>query len=224
MRDKPFMTKPLTETQNKIFKFITRFIAEKKKPPTLREIAKQMKYASTNAVSDVLNVLEEKGYIRRQAGARSIEILVEDDATRFGFGSPSLDRVSLVPLMETDGVAPSRMRTRGEGLYIDKNLTGGKACLFAFAGDDGMDKAGILKGDLVLVEQRPIPEVEKGCTVVAVAGDEFIVRTYQMLNGRAHLLAANASYSEKVFKPDAKESGVSIVGVVRLVIRRVLMA
>ncbi|MBC8043677.1 MAG: hypothetical protein IAF08_09570 [Rhizobacter sp.] len=212
----------LTETQSKVFKFITRFTAEHKKPPTVREIAAKMNYASTNAVSDVLKVLAEKRYIVREAGSRGITVTYQDELEKFGFGSPALDRVALVPLMEVDTTVKDNLRPRGASLYIDKNLTGGKDCFLAIVSDDGMDRAGLLKGDLVLVERRAVEANEKSILVAAASSDELIVRSYQFTNGRVRLLAANASYSEKMFKPSDKFSETKLLGVVRLMVRRLM--
>ena len=56
------MRRPATATQRKMFDFIA---ARRGCPPTFREIMKHMGYHSTNAVTDVVTVLERRGWITR---------------------------------------------------------------------------------------------------------------------------------------------------------------
>lgn len=66
---------PITDRQAEILAYI----AEQTRPmsPTYREICQRFRLKSTNAVVEVVNVLERKGYVRRLAErtARNIEVL-----------------------------------------------------------------------------------------------------------------------------------------------------
>lgn len=214
----------LTEAQNRVLIFITRYIAEHKRPPSVREIAKKMNYSSTNAVAEVIDALEKKGCIFRRGGSRSIEIIRDNSRSGLGAGSSAQEKVARVPIKEIDPYtekASEKLITTDEALYLDKKITDGKPCFLITAGDDGMAREGILRGDMVLVEERELTEEDKGQLVVAVAEDIVIVRTVRFVNDRIHLLAANASYSEKIFKPTEKHPGLVLCGPVKLVIRRV---
>jgi repressor LexA len=219
------MPEALTEKQNKVLKFIEKFMAENKKPPTVREIGKAMRVRSTNAVADVLKVLEKKKYVRKTSGSRSLEIIYEDSSSKFGFGSPSSDRMTLVSVAGTPNQkSPNAMLSSPRGnLYLDKNLSGGKDCFLAVVEDDGMDKGGIYKGDLVLVERMAtLDDLKLGESkklVAAVVADELIIRHATLVNGRLHLAAANASYSEHLFKLTDKDF--HVFGEVKLVMRKV---
>jgi repressor LexA len=68
------MLPALTDRQKEIYDFLLRMIREKCYAPSIPEIGKQFKIASTNGVSDHLKALEKKGYIRR-VGKRAIEVL-----------------------------------------------------------------------------------------------------------------------------------------------------
>ena len=59
------MLPSLTLRQKEIYDFLLRTIREKGFAPSIPEIGKQFKIASTNGVSDHLKALEKKGYIRR---------------------------------------------------------------------------------------------------------------------------------------------------------------
>src|SRR5215813_6384237 len=64
----------LTDRQKEIYDFLLRTIREKGYAPSIPEIGRRFKIASTNGVSDHLKALEKKGYIRR-VGKRAIEIV-----------------------------------------------------------------------------------------------------------------------------------------------------
>ena len=66
------MLPALTARQKAIYDFLVKTIREKGFAPSIIEIGKQFKIASTNGVSDHLKALEKKGYIRR-VGKRAIE-------------------------------------------------------------------------------------------------------------------------------------------------------
>src|SRR6478736_8081051 len=56
----------LTDRQREILDFITRSIAKRGYPPTLREIGTHFGIRSTNGVNDHLRALEKKGYLQRE--------------------------------------------------------------------------------------------------------------------------------------------------------------
>ena len=63
----------LTDRQKAIYDFLLKTIRERGFAPSILEIGRQFKIASTNGVSDHLKALERKGYIRR-VGKRAIEV------------------------------------------------------------------------------------------------------------------------------------------------------
>jgi len=85
------MLPALTDRQKEIYDFLLRMIREKGYAPSIPEIGKQFKIASTNGVSDHLKALEKKGYIRR-VGKRAIEVLST-------LGKPVLIAVRDIPIV-----------------------------------------------------------------------------------------------------------------------------
>jgi len=66
----------LTRRQNQALDFIVDFSAERSCPPTIREIGEALGISSTNGVRYLLDVLVQKGYIRRRPQvSRGIELL-----------------------------------------------------------------------------------------------------------------------------------------------------
>ena len=69
------MQKPMTETQRRIFDLIHSFVADKGYPPTRKEIAGLMGFASPNAAEEHVKALARKGYINVAPGiSRGIQI------------------------------------------------------------------------------------------------------------------------------------------------------
>src|SRR5262245_49684240 len=68
------MLPTLTARQKGIYDFLVKTIRDKGFAPSIHEIGRQFKIASTNGVSDHLKALEKKGYIRR-VGKRAIEVV-----------------------------------------------------------------------------------------------------------------------------------------------------
>ncbi len=67
---------PLTDRQLRVLVFLVEYRTCFGYPPTVREITKRFRWASTNAASDYLRALEIKGYIKRRPFAsRAIQIL-----------------------------------------------------------------------------------------------------------------------------------------------------
>ena len=68
------MLPALTARQKEIYDFLLKTIREKGFAPSIHEIGRRFKIASTNGVSDHLKALEKKGYIRR-VGKRALEVV-----------------------------------------------------------------------------------------------------------------------------------------------------
>lgn len=70
------MKRPLTKPQQAVLDCIQESIRQHGYPPTLREIAEVMGWASTNGVSAHLRRLERKGVLQRRPGtARGMRVL-----------------------------------------------------------------------------------------------------------------------------------------------------
>ncbi|MCS7013440.1 MAG: S24 family peptidase [Chloroherpetonaceae bacterium] len=209
----------LTEAQNRCFNFLVRYVAEHRRAPSIREIGAALGYASTNAVSQTLEALAAKGYIRRRKGARQIEILYRDEFSPLNqTGSPV--PAQAVPVMKLD-TSQRRLQLVPRGvLHLDAAQLGkGEFCI-CLNDDDGMDKAGIFKGDWIVLHRRPILESERGVLVGVADGDTFIVRRHYVTNGRIQLVAANRSYTERFIKPQ-DPSSMQVLGAVKMVIRKI---
>jgi SOS-response transcriptional repressor LexA len=73
----------LTEKQRNVLLFLQEYYKQSGFPPTMKEIGDRFGFASTNAVTQYLQALERKGYIRRltKGASRGIQLLDIIDST-----------------------------------------------------------------------------------------------------------------------------------------------
>jgi len=68
--------KQITDRQKQVYIFIQKYQQEKKRPPTLREIAHNFQFRVKTAF-DHITALEKKGRLIRQDGSRGIVLITE---------------------------------------------------------------------------------------------------------------------------------------------------
>ena len=215
----PLMKNRLTQRQNEAYEFIRGYLDRNRKPPTLKEIGEALGISSTNGVYKLLRTLEKKGWIERtKHEARSIE-LTDREQTPLGMGNqlPSLPIVS-----RTASDEPERLRERPAGtLSVDdrllRNAQDPEACLIGQAGDDGMNEAGIHKGDLLLLEEMDWADLENGTLAAALVETQLLPREFHFANRKLHLRPADRHYAEETFSPD--DPGCYVIGRVLGLIR-----
>src|SRR4030042_5292687 len=75
---------PLTKRQSEILSLIRNFIEENDYAPSYREIAKSLKLSSVATVAEYISVLEQKGYLTKDAAsARSLQLTPAWDERTF---------------------------------------------------------------------------------------------------------------------------------------------
>lgn len=162
----------ITEKQQEILEYMKEQILSKGYPPSVREICSAVHLKSTSSVHSHLETLERNGYIRRDpTKPRAIEIV--DDTF-------NLTRRELVNVPILGKVAA------GQPLLANDNINGyfplppeyvnNKQTFMLTVKGESMINAGILDGDLVLVEQTS--SVRNGEIVVALLDDSATVKTF----------------------------------------------
>jgi repressor LexA len=204
----------LTDRQQQIWNYLVEYVDAHGYPPTVREIGERVGLASPSTVHAHLANLERAGLLRRDpTKPRALELLGRDrhDAADT---VPALDAVRLplvgeiaagAPLLAAENVEeylPLPKRSKGDFLLRVKG--------------DSMIEAGILDGDLVIVQSAQ--EARNGEIVVALAGDdesadEATVKTFYREHGRIRLQPENASL-EPIFAEHVQVLG-RVVGVFR---------
>ena len=172
----------LSGMQKRIYEYIASCIQQQGYPPSVREIGEAVGLRSPSTVHFHLKNLEEAGMIEKGAGkGRAITLTVpvvpEDKVPIVGnvaAGSPILAQECIEDYLTFDTGGRS-------GEYFALRVRG-----------ESMLNAGILPGDLVVVQQQHT--ARNGEIVVAMIEDEATVKTYSKQNGHVWLLPENDAY------------------------------
>jgi len=212
------MRERLTERQNQVYEYVRAHVRRHGKPPTMVEIGRALAISSTNGVHKLVTALEAKGYLRRTPKESRGLTLVGEDASPTSEGEvPYLPLIGRATSRDPDHVRPRF----GRALYVDPLLldrADPDACLVARVGDDGMNGDGVRKGDYLVIEEAPWPQLRNGELVAALLEDLLVARRFDVANGRLHLRPADRSYAESVHPPD--DPACLILGRVRAVLRK----
>src|SRR3989344_9584763 len=122
----------LTERQKQTLFFIYNCIKYSGYPPTLSEIKEELQVVSNQAVLDLLKILENKKYIRKEEGAaRGIQLTQK--------GYEELNVSTYAPMVGVTAAGPfiDTLEQHGEWLEISSDLSklSEKIALFKVKGD-----------------------------------------------------------------------------------------
>ena len=200
------MLTPLTDRQKAIYDFLLKSIREQGFAPSIPEIGRRFKIASTNGVSDHLKALEKKGYIRR-VGKRAIEVVNV-------LGKAVLNVTREVPIVgRVPAGKPFLSEENTEGfLSIPSDIGSGKQFALQVQGDS-MIGAGILDGDRVIVKQQTT--AENGEIVCALIDGEATLKRFYKKDGVVTLKAENDQYAPIVVAEGEFRIAGKIVGLLR---------
>jgi repressor LexA len=202
----------LTERQKSILDFILEFRRVHGCSPSIPEIQKSFGIRSPNGVVGHLLALEAKGFIRRaNRGSRQIDVTRPLDSVRSpAFDLPLFDRIPAGPPEAFSSATPEGCVSVDEASLGFRPKDG---CFALKVRGDSMKDAGILDGDLVVIEPTPSPRA--GQIVVALIDGESTLKRLVRVKGKWFLKAENPAYSELYPRSD-----LVIQGSVRTVIRR----
>lgn len=202
--------KPLSARRKAILDCIVNTTRERGYPPTVREIGDAVGLKSSSTVHFHLNVLQKAGLIERdRALTRAIRARDADDGSvrlpaRGVRYAPLVGRVAAGrPIFAAENIEDTL--TLPSDLFPDGDLF-----MLQIKGDS-MIEAGILDGDLVIVQRQDT--ADNGDMVVAMLDDEATVKRFYRHDGQIELRPANANM-EPIFVAEAV-----ILGRVRGVLR-----
>ena len=182
-------------------RLLRQFWRLERRAPTYAEMLDLFDYRSKNAVFGLLDRLEQTGYVAKDANGR-IALLPKLTGTVRLLGSIAAGFPTQEVEQETDAV------TLDEYLVKDPD----HSYMLTVRGDSMID-AGILPGDVVLVEKGPRPK--QNDIVVARVDDEWTLKYYVRDAAGVRLEPANRKY--KFIRP---QRSLEIGGIVRAVIRK----
>jgi repressor LexA len=209
----------LSERQQQIYNFMTRFSNEKGRPPTIREIGKAVGISSTSVVNYNLNILEKAGLIAREKQvSRGLRLVGANGRhahdSRF-IQVPLLGRIVAgkpVPIPE-----PGTSGFEGESVTLTRDLVPDSDNLYALhVRGESMIDASIHDGDIVVMRHQQI--AQNGDLVAVWLKDDHAttLKRYYRESRKVRLQPANPTFKPIFKNPDEVE----IQGKVVLVIRQ----
>ena len=186
----------LTKRQEDALKFIKTYIVSHGYPPTVREIASNIGVSSPATVQAHLDSLANKGYIKKGSNKnRTIELMVDNEFI------PKNENVIDVPLLGkiTAGNPIEAIQNPNEYFSLPAYLVPKDKEVFTLnVSGDSMINAGILDGDVVIVERKNT--ARNGEIVVAMTEDnEVTLKTFYKENGHIRLQPENDTMEPFIF-------------------------
>jgi len=206
----------LSDRQRQVLDYIREMVAQRGYPPSVREIGEAIGLSSPSTVHSHLSTLVKAGLLRRDpTKPRAIEVLESSEARSSGARSnrtatrevPLVGRIAAgSPILATEDI---------EDVYeLPTSLVGRGPVFMLRVKGDSMIEAGILDGDLVVVERNN--DARNGEIIAAlINGEEATVKRLRRQSGEIILEPANPALS-----PVRYRSGVEVIGRVVSVLRR----
>ncbi len=200
--------KVLTDRQREVLEFIADFTDENVCPPTVREIGDHFGI-SLRAVQDHVAALQKKGYLSlSQKRSRSIRVLKDERKkvdTTF---------TTKVPLLGTVAA--------GKPLLSEENFDGyltvsepfvkpGKTYYALHVRGSSMINAGILEGDIAVIEQTEI--ADDGQIVVALVDESITIKRFFKETNRVRLQPENPDF-QPIYCQNVRIVG-TLAGIIR---------
>ena len=191
--------------ENKPHYKILEFYKKYRRMPSYAEIMKLFKYKSKNAAFRLINKMVEARIIEKDMSGRII---------------PKKNFFCVIPLVtqpvEAGWPSPAEEELI-DTISLDEFLIHNKeATVVAPVKGDSMIEAGIVDGDMVLVERDRI--AKDGDIIIAEIDREYTMKYLRKRNGRPYLEPANKKY-KPIYPTEDQEF--KIVGVVISVIRKI---
>ncbi len=181
-------------------KGISRFYSEKGRMPSFSEIGEMAGLRSKNAVFKLVNKLEQFRVLGRDEKGRLIPGSIASPIRVLGTveaGFPSAAEEALADTLSLDDL----LIQNPEGTFLLK------------VSGDSMSGAGILPGDMVLVDKGRVPK--SGDIVIAEVDGEWTMKYLRKRGESVTLIPANPRY-----QPIRPKKELKIAGVVTAVVRK----
>lgn len=202
---------PTTTRQQEILDFLVEFEREQGCTPSIPEIQRAFGIRSPNGVAGHLKALAKKGWIRRaDRGSRTVELLGPGQARRGPlYDLPIYGAIPAGRPGEDGQESPER------SVSIDEATLGFRPPAGSYVlrvRGDSMEGAGILDGDLVVIQPQRDPR--PGQIVAALVDGQTTLKRLVRSNGKVLLRAENSKYA-----PITPRTSLEIQGVARALIR-----
>ena len=183
----------LTARQLTILDFIKTATDSQGYAPSMREIGDAAGLASPASVKYQLDILEEKGFIRRDENrGRAMEVVLPDHMSG---ESAHTDKTRFIPLVGSiaAGVPITADQQVEETLPLPESLVGKGDLFMLKVKGESMINAAICDGDYVVIRQQK--DANNGDIVAAMIDGEATVKTFSRKGGHIWLLPANDDFA-----------------------------
>ncbi len=143
------MPKVLSPIERRIYNFVVDYLKRETYQPSIREIGSRFGIRSTKTVTEYLQSLQRKGYLdRTRSRSRALKIL----------GLDLSPETYTIPVYRDP--IPDHWEEVDAQYDLDRGLACSPDCFLVRINGDHLQSAGILDGDLLLVEpcDKPAPE------------------------------------------------------------------
>jgi len=209
--------KKLSDKQRRIIGFIGRFLTDKGYPPSIRDIQSGCRISSTSVVDYNLNILENRGYLRRHADvSRGIKLLNKEPTAEMLVTVPVIGLIAAgepipVPTPETwDVTAVS------ETMTVSRELTRDKEGIYALRVKGmSMVDALINDGDIVLMQHVNAVENGEMAAVWLKEEKEATLKKVYVESSRIRLQPANEQMRPLYASPENVEIQGKVITIIR---------
>lgn len=189
--------KNLTVRQREVLAFLENFIRKNHFPPTIREVSSFFEI-TPKAAHDHIRALKTKGIIKTEEGrSRAIDLVQTYDY------EPASREIPIVGTVAAG--KPIFAEENYDGyIAVPNNLAGKHPCFALKVRGDSMRDAGIMDGDIAIIEQRST--AADGDIIVALLEDSVTLKRFFREKGRIRLAPENSEY-KPIYSSDVKILG-----------------
>lgn len=211
----------LTPRQRRVLEVIRDSVERRGYPPSIREIGEEVGLTSTSSVSHQLQMLQRKGFLRRDphrpravdvrlphegpfpsadtAPVPAVQRSADDRQARAtwaaqGYGADGASEAAFVPVVGRIAAGtPILAEQAVDAVFpLPREVVGGGELFMLRVAGDSMVEGGIFDGDWVVVRRQQV--AEQGDVVAAMVDGEATVKRFYQREGHVWLLPQNASY------------------------------
>jgi repressor LexA len=208
----------LSDRQQAILDFISRFLDENDYPPTIRDIQHELGISSTSVVDYNLKVLEERNYIRRNRNiSRGIEIVGRSNSRPGTVEVPVIGTIAAGQPIPVPGDLEGSDLAEIIELSPDLAPDGGADLFGLRVRGHSMIDALISDGDIVILKRQETCENGETVAVWLEAEEETTLKTFYLEGSRVRLQPQNVTMEPIYTSADNVRIQGKLVGVVRSV-------
>ncbi|MDR2543058.1 MAG: transcriptional repressor LexA [Treponema sp.] len=198
--------KELTERQKQVISFIADYIKEHSYPPAIRDIATHFSI-SVKGAHDHVTALRKKGHLKHTNKRPRTMGLIQTKAEE------SLELISIPLLGSVAAGMPLLAEENFDGnVILHRSMIKKNKNYFALkVKGDSMSGAGILEGDLAIIEKQNT--VRNGEIAVAIIDEAAALKRFYKESTRIKLQSENPDYPP-IYSPDVRILG-RLSGIIR---------